>query len=146
MCDSCLAQDGKHVAGEFNYRNFGESAAWPLTKIDHATYVHLDVGSLSPWAKVDGWRLETTSWDLMHLLFLGTARDIVASSIRCMIDCGAYAAGNIDDTLDDIHREMHATCAAHGSEWTKTDSIKGDLFPKSIPKGSNWSFENTRYR
>ena len=41
----------------------------------------------------------------------------MASAIHCMIHCKVYAhvnAGNIDDILDYVHREMHHDCADHG--------------------------------
>lgn len=114
MCDSCLAQDGKYVTDQMNYRNLGTEAAWPLTMLDHDTYLQMDHDCISPWAAVGGWRLDNTSWDLMHNLFLGTGRDLVASAIRCMIDRNVFGHGELDNILDDVHKEMHATCSSHG--------------------------------
>lgn len=98
-----------------NYRNLGTTAAWPLTCITHQMYLDMDSNSLSPWISVPGWKLETVAWDLMHNLYLGTGRDLVASSIRAMIDCGVFGDGELDDILDTVHFEMHKTCAEHGS-------------------------------
>ena len=114
ICDSCLAMDGKGAPDAMNYRNLGTTAGWPLTCITHQMYLNMDSNSLSPWISVPGWKLETVSWDLMHNLFLGTGRDLVASSIRALIDCGVFGDGELDDILDIIHLEMHRTCAEHG--------------------------------
>ena len=93
-----------------NYRNFGSDAAWPLTGIDHQTYLHMDSANISPWSLIEGWEIETVSFDLLHNLFLGTARDIIGSGVRTLIHRGIYSHVGSDDLdliLDAVHREMH---------------------------------------
>lgn len=117
ICDRCMAQTGKYCTDALNYRNFGKDAAWPMTQINHETYLSLDARNLSPWSVVDGWRIETVGFDILHNLFLGTARDLIASSIRTFISYGVYPefeGHDLDTILDFIHREMHQACAEHG--------------------------------
>lgn len=117
ICDRCLAQTGKNCVDAMNYRNFGSDAAWPLTGIDHQTYLHMDSANISPWSLIEGWEIETVSFDLLHNLLLGTARDIIGSGIRTLIHRGIYSHVGSDDLdliLDAVHREMHKTCAENG--------------------------------
>ena len=117
MCDRCLAQTGKHCIDALNYKNFGRTAAWPMTQISHETFLNLDAQNVSPWSIVDGWRIETVGFDLLHNLFLGTARDLIASGIQTLILNDVYhqlAGQDLDTILDYIHREMHQSCAEHG--------------------------------
>lgn len=74
-----MALQGSNCPEHMDYRNIGPSAAWPLTEIDDAFYRKLDAHSLSPWLQMDGFNFGCVSYDWMHNIFLGTARDLVAS-------------------------------------------------------------------
>ncbi|CAK9040577.1 unnamed protein product [Durusdinium trenchii] len=116
LCERCLAQTGKHCPDIMSYRNFG-SAAWPMTEISHETYLQFDRDSLSPWACVDGWRLDTVAFDFLHMVYLGTGRDLFASGLRTLIERGVYehtGIEDLDDLLDFIHLEMHRDCGEAG--------------------------------
>ena len=118
LCERCLAQGGKHTPDNMAYRNFGSTAAWRLTEISHETYMQMDRESMSPWACVSGWRLDTVAWDFLHMVYLGTGRDLFASGLRALIQQGAYehlGIDDLDDLLDVIHLEMHRDCAEAGS-------------------------------
>ena len=78
------------------------------------------MGELSDWSVVEGYRFETVGYDLMHNIFLGTAKDLVGSAImlliqRKVLDC---AAGLEDDQLDralgNLHAELVQDCKSHG--------------------------------
>ena len=116
LCDSCLASKGQHCPVPLNYRNFGDEACWQHTAIDHRTYVAM-TDSVSPWAVVPGWRIETCSFDWLHNVYLGVGRDVVASGIWLFIRQGMYDHLNLDD-MDDllghIHMDIVATCKQHG--------------------------------
>ncbi len=123
-----MAQTGKYCLDALNYKNFGRNAAWPMTQISHETYLNLDAQNLSPWTIVDGWKIETVGFDLLHNLFLGTARDLIASGIQTLILNGVYhqlAGQDLDTILDYIHREMHQSCAEHGFLTLKNNKVFG---------------------
>lgn len=99
-----------------NYRNISDSAAWPHTVIDHHTYLRLDE-TISPWACIEGFQIENVSFDILHNLFLGTARDLVASAISVLIRQHVYdhVEGNAESILGYIQREMARDCKSFGS-------------------------------
>ena len=121
LCDSCLASSGKRSCRFMNYRNFGTSAAWPLTVLSHEDYLRLEAVP-SPWVSVEGFRLGSVSWDLLHLIFLGHGRDLVASAIRVIIREGCYdyvcydyvGSNQLDAILSVVHKEIHDTCTKNG--------------------------------
>ena len=118
MCDCCLAMQGRSdVHPLMSYRNFGTSAAWPLTELSHEGYLVRDAASLSPWICMPGWRIETLAFDWMHICYLGCGRDLLGSGIRVLILEGIYdhiASRDIDAKLGAVHDEIQATCRQHG--------------------------------
>ena len=80
-------------------------------------YLQRDAGSLSPWLAVDGWSLETVSFDFLHVVYLGTGRDVFASGVKTLISCGVFSHlpdQRLDSILSYVHREMQDTCAKAG--------------------------------
>lgn len=75
--------------------------------LDHETYLALEAKP-SDWTCVPGFRLETVMYDLTHNVFLGTARDLIGSAIRRLLDAGWFGS------LDDAQANMFATCSEHG--------------------------------
>lgn len=120
MCDQCLARKDLHAPDSMNYRNFSESAAYGLTVLSHEQYVAIErsaIGSASQWLCMPGWRLETNVYDMMHCVYLGTGRDLIASGLCLLIEHGAYAhadRGDRNKLLAHIHREMRGDCKSHG--------------------------------
>mmetsp|Transcript_63807 Transcript_63807/g.139846 ORF Transcript_63807/g.139846 Transcript_63807/m.139846 type:complete len:321 (+) Transcript_63807:791-1753(+) len=116
FCDRCMALQGPNCPEHMDYRNIGPSAAWPLTEIDDAFYRTLDAHSLSPWLQMDGFNLGCIAYDWMHNVFLGTARDLVASGIFVLISSGRFGppTDDMDEILCRVQRSMHRTCAANG--------------------------------
>lgn len=99
-----------------NYKNFAPSASYPLTQLSHNAYLDIDAGHISPWECVEGWRLETLSWDLLHVLYLGTGRDLLASALHALLQHGILQPANDREAaLDNAHHEMARTCSKHGT-------------------------------
>ena len=66
----------------------------------------------------------------------------MASAIHCMIHCKVYAhanAGNMDDILDYVHREMHHDCADHGLGFYQKKHRVPKKVPACFPKCSKCS-------
>lgn len=74
-----MAQQGIDPSVALDYRNITATAAWPMTEVDHQTYMRLDANSLSPWSGMEGFHFKTIAHDWMHHVYLGTARDLVGS-------------------------------------------------------------------
>lgn len=117
MCDMCLAQQGKYCDPAMHYKNFNPNTmAWPLTCISNNMY-HAMPGELSPWRVVPGWSLDSTSFDFMHNVFLGTGRDLVESSLYVLIRQGVYShlpSNDMDYILAFLQEEMRHDCSACG--------------------------------
>lgn len=115
MCDRCLASQGKNTPVAMHYKNFSNQKAWDLTFIDCNGYLHLDRSNLTPWLEVPGFTMWTMSWDLLHNLWLGTARDLVASGIKTLVMQGCYdylELPNIEDLLSYLDSQIRKTCSA----------------------------------
>ena len=117
ICDCCLAENGAKARDEMNFKNFGPSKAWPLTAIDHSMYLAMP-GPLSVWRNVPGWTLETSTFDFMHNLYLGTGRDLLGSTFRVLIQRGVYShlpVTDMDLILAFLQEEMIRDCSMMGS-------------------------------
>lgn len=115
-----------------NYRNFTSSAAWPLTMLDHDQWMTL--GEHSDWNLVEGFRLESVGFDLMHNVFLGVGKDLVGSGLKLLIQQGAFdhvegVHDDLDKALGVIHQEMVQDCKNHG---LSSCMIKSFYFSKMI--------------
>ena len=100
-----------------DFRNISDDAAWPLTCIDHSTYLHLDQECLTPWLKVPGFNFLSITYDYMHNFYLGTARDLVGSAIKVFVDHGLVGdpgTKSMDEMLCLVHRRMRSVCRENG--------------------------------
>ena len=116
ICDCCLAENGAHVDQSMNFKNFGPDKAWPLTRINHRMYVAMP-GELSPWRVVPGWSLESNTFDFMHNLYLGSGRDLLASTFKALIQRGVYShlpETDMDSILAFLQEEMIRDCSMLG--------------------------------
>lgn len=93
-----------------------ENPPYEATVRSHAVYLRQE-RSLSPWLAVDGFTLETATYDLLHLLYQGTARDHCASMLFYLKIRGChYVQGETDEEyLRRTNLEMKTMCRAHGS-------------------------------
>lgn len=117
FCDRCLAMQGTKCPRSMDYRNIASDAAWPMTAISHQTYMALDHASLSPWRCMPGFNFLSITYDFTHNFFLGTARDLCASSIKVFIDNGLVGdprTKGMDELLCLVHRRMRSMCREHG--------------------------------
>ena len=96
-------------------RAFGDHVAWPLTRLTHEAYLDREASDLSPFVAVEGFRIETVMYDWLHNVNLGCGRDLFASGLRVLISKGVWGPlQEWDATLNQVHMEMHRTCANHG--------------------------------
>eukprot|EP00959_Pyramimonas_sp_CCMP1952_P181542 3795493-Pyramimonas_sp.AAC.2 len=79
LCDICLAQQPfKRSDPRMTFQDFRPTAPWRLTEFNHELYTR--VSRPSPWF-VLGLTIEMVFFDIAHNLYLGIARDHVASLI-----------------------------------------------------------------
>lgn len=85
-CDECLAVRAfPNAPRELYYGDFTEGAAHRTTAITHEAYLR-DEQQLTPWIAVPGWHKACNHWDTLHVVWLGVARDTVASTIVDMFE------------------------------------------------------------
>lgn len=102
-CDSCLAtQANPRAPRELYYGDFGVAAPYRATLIDHERYLQMG-GTISPWIRVPGWRLELTFHDLLHVLYLGILRDVCASAI---VELCMAAGGPFPERLAELTQDL----------------------------------------
>ena len=116
FCDTCLASLGKGTHPAMSGRNYSLAAAWWLTRLNHEAYVEKESGPLSPYMNIEGFKIESVVYDIMHNIFLGIGRDLFASGLKLLIckNVWEHLGEDWDTILAGIHLEMHQTCAAYG--------------------------------
>ena len=119
MCDRCAAvQPFTSAPVAWTYKDFSPSARYATSLRDHDMYLQRTrLSDVSPWTAVAGWRLETVSFDVMHVVQLGVARDLIPSCLRLLRLLGhGYTDGESDDEfLRRFSIEMNHTCKLQGS-------------------------------
>ena len=72
----------------------------------HEDYIKLEP-VLSPWSVVPGWHLGTAFHDPMHVLYLGTCRDLLASAMGYWIRNKFYDAdGSLSEMLRTFSNDL----------------------------------------
>ena len=98
VCDRCDAiQPFSSKPEPMTYKNTSPTAPWVSTCKDHNSYIK-EANNISPWSVVQGWQFETISFDMMHLVFLGFAKNHVPSCLKILQLWGHhYNVGESDD-------------------------------------------------
>ena len=112
MCDRCGAiQSFTLQPHPMTYKNTARDAPFAATCKGHDQYI-LETRDISPWSKVPGWSFETLPYDLMHLIFLGIAKNHVPSCLKILKLWGYhYEAGESDELfLKNVSFEMKQDC------------------------------------
>ena len=87
------------------YTNFSSSAAHLLTTIGHSDYLKHE--EPSPWNAVPGFHLGSVFFDMMHCIWLGSAKVFFASILGYWERLGLLGAGeSLAHRLRDISFEM----------------------------------------
>ena len=115
-CERCSAV--KPTSSEdhpMSYKNMAPSAPYATTCINHEEYV-ATCDRISPWSAIDGFQLETVTYDWMHVVYLGTARDHVPSALKMLQHLGYHYTENETDDhfLKGIYMEMKRDCKQYG--------------------------------
>ena len=116
MCDLCHAEQFQPKHPLMYYKNLHPEAPYKLSGICHEFYLVAERGNISPWVAVEGWRLETCVFDILHNVFLGVARDTVASTLKALVlhGCFAHYGDDENEILAQVTVEMRRTCKQHG--------------------------------
>jgi len=93
------------------YKNTARDAPYVATFKNHDIYLR-QAKRISPWSKVPGWSFDTLPYDMMHLVFLGIAKNHVPSCLKILKLWGYYyEEGESDDMfLKKVSYEMKQDC------------------------------------
>ena len=96
-----------------SYKNFSSSAPYVHTVKSHESYMRTS-GAPSVWAEVPGWTFESVAFDVMHIIFMGIARNHVPSCLKLLKLGGFHYVENETDEkfLKRVSMEMKAACKA----------------------------------
>ena len=111
-CDRCMAiQPMDSRPDPMTYKNTARDAPYATTCKDHSEYVRT-ARHLSPWCAVPGFQFETMSFDMMHLVYLGIAKNHIPSCLKILKMYGYhYEAGEPDEKfLKRVSMEMKQDC------------------------------------
>jgi hypothetical protein len=100
LCERCLAC--RHLPCGNAY-NFNDDALWRQLEVDHAQYLRsTPAGILSPWVRIPGWRLDRNCDDLLHMVWLGFAKDLIG---QLLFELASLHPGCIEDGLLDLTKD-----------------------------------------
>ena len=92
VCDACGAiqifQKTPERVRHLTYCNFSADAPWQFTRVTHEVYLQKTRASeLTPWMAIPGFRKERVQWEPMHVILLGTGKDVAASVLCDVAAC-----------------------------------------------------------
>ena len=109
ICHMCMATK-PHVNLHLAYTNFRSDAAYLMTEISHSDYVRHHV-AVSHWCDMPGFCIETVYSDLMHVLWLGTCKSLMASCLGYWHKRDVLDGGTLADQLANFTLELKRTCS-----------------------------------
>ena len=135
VCDRCLAcQPGcKKSLDLCSFYNFDANAGYKCTYFSHEGYMRT-CGTPSPWAQVPGWTLHCAFFDLMHTVFLGTARLLLASAVHTLFKNGLLNGATAEIGCANLFSEF--------KQWGKTLGI---YIPAATFTAKSLGFEDLEY-
>ena len=118
VCEGCFAcKESLKVPLQLHFADFSAAAVWRETLLSHTGYMmHPPV---SPWSQVPGFHLGNCFRDLMHTIYLGWGRDLIASIICDMREFNQLPGG-----ITQLYRQLR-TWQVGGRpryRWTETNT------------------------
>lgn len=91
------------------------NAPYATTVKDHDDYIR-STTQISDWSVVQGWQYESVSFDMMHIVFLGIAKNHIPSCLKILRLRGFYYEHGETDQLflKRVSMEMKQDCKEHG--------------------------------
>ena len=114
ICEVCLAErPNKYGDPALTFKNFYSDAAHLLTNLTHAEYLATS-NHQSPWENMPGFHVKSCFRDPMHTLFLGTAKDLLASCLGLWCRNGYIEGPNLAEKLRWVSATQREYCKAAG--------------------------------
>lgn len=114
ICEGCLAErPNKNGDPSLVFKNFYEGAAHTLTHFTRIEYLRTSEFE-SPWEDMPGFDVRNCFRDPMHIIFLGTAKDLLASCLGYWCRNGYIEGPNIQQQLRLVSVKQKQYCKAAG--------------------------------
>ena len=109
ICHMCMATK-PHVNPHMAYTNFRSDAAYLMTEVSHSDYVRHHA-AVSHWCDMPGFCIETVYFDLMHVLWLGTCKSLMASCLGYWHKRDVLDGETLTEQLANFTLELKKTCS-----------------------------------
>lgn len=137
ICEECLAErSNKHGDPLMLFKNFFDGAAYWMTLLSHSDYVRSST-TPSPWLAMPGFHFKTAFRDPMHTIYLGTAKEMLASCLGYWSRLGHLPGENLQQQLRAFSRIQKYICRQEGMHTnfkTFTPSNTGLDKPSEYPE------------
>lgn len=114
ICETCLAEK-PCVNGnpDMNYKDFFNTAPHLMTGLSHMDYVSIS-NQVTPWIHMPGFNVKTCFRDPMHTIFLGTAKELLASTLGYWSKSGLLEGTSLGEQLRWFSHLQHKCCKENG--------------------------------
>ena len=118
ICGCCLAaRPHKNWDPAMNYKNFFEDAAHLMTGLSHQNYVAM-AKTPSPWLGMPGFHIKNCFRGPMHTIFLGSAKELLASCLGYWSRTGRLPGNTVQEQLQKVSRKQKSQCHEAGLRGT----------------------------
>lgn len=135
VCDQCLASRPKANAA-MSFKNFFETAPHTMTQLSHEDFLRT-CSVVTPWIGMPGFTINTAFRDPMHTIYLGTAKEVLASAMGYWCRMGFIPGPNLQEQLRGISQRQRSDCSTadvRASFKTFTPANTGLDTPSEFPE------------
>lgn len=114
ICETCFAErPNKKGNPLLVFKNFADDAAYLMTELSHDEYVQ-STRTPSPWLEMPAFHVKTAFRDPMHTVFLGSAKELLASCLGYWHRTGRLPGSNLQEQLRGVSRQQQLCCRGAG--------------------------------
>ena len=114
ICETCMAErPNKNGDPMLTFKNFYPNAAHCMTELSHDEYVASSTRQ-SPWSGLPGFHVKSLFRDPMHTIFLGTAKEVLASCLGFWSRHQCLPGRTLEDQLRWVSQQQKEICRQAG--------------------------------
>ena len=114
ICETCFAErPNKYGDPRLTFKNFFPCAAHRMTELSHSNYV-ASSHDLSPWSDMPGFHVKSLFRDPMHTIYLGTAKEVLASCSGYWSRHGCLPGATLEERLRWVSQRQKEVCSNAG--------------------------------
>lgn len=112
ICEECMASRPK-ANPALSFKDFSANAPHLLTHLSHSDYVRTAT-AVTAWNQMKGFHYKTVFRDPMHTVFLGTAKEVLASCVGYWARQRYLVGATLHEQLRHLSRKQRSDCKAAG--------------------------------